>query len=301
MSDTRLEKVNERLYKQGSLEWEKRLEPLFVTLRNVRVSRALSIGRPETSSSRLENGLNKEGSMGGREGVHRNEPVEEEYYENFYWRLTGTGYIDRRWGVIKRVGLIREDGTLTGPGEEFDRVDVSLLSLPTNASDTDKREASGSLSYSDESFENRAEHSVTLTLLVPASLLEPFCHELISGRLHELSVGAYVDVFQSEATRYFVAEPGMQASFYIEEEHSSWAYLSSLDIHRDITKTRASDTDDVVDLGSEGGKEGESIAPLKHLLSTQAEALGLVNQRLAHIRTVVALVAIVLFLMLLLK
>ena len=53
MSDTRLEKVNERLYKEGSVEWGKRLEPLFVTLRNVRVTRALSVGRPEASISRL--------------------------------------------------------------------------------------------------------------------------------------------------------------------------------------------------------------------------------------------------------
>ena len=268
-----------------------------MTLRDVRVSRGLSIGRPETSLSRIWKDTID--SMGkGTEGKEattavRNEP-DEEYYEEFYWHIAGTGHVDHK------IGLIRKDGTVTGPGEDFDRVDVNLLSLPTNASDTAKQKASGSLSYSDASFENRAEPYLTLQLLVPASLLEPFCHELMSGRLCKLSVGAYVDVFQTEWVRILV-EPEMQAPFYIEEEHLSTAYLSSLDAHRDIAETKASGTDDIEGLSLESGNKGESVAPLRHLLSTQAEALGLVNQRLGHIRTVGILVAIVLLLMLLLK
>lgn len=237
MSDTRLEKVNERLYhepyKEGRpFKWAKCLEPLFITLRNVRVSRGLSIERPETSFSRLWKdivGEEKARTLAGDE-------PEEKYSERFGWRVTGTGHLD------ERIGLIRKDGTLTGFSEHFDRVDVILWPIPTNVSDTDKERALGSLFYDDA--------DLIVELPVPASPLEQLCHELVSGRLSKLTVGVFVDVFQSEVDRS-LAEPGMQ-TYYIEEESiSNGAYLSSLDAHRDIPKTRASGADDIEDLDLE--------------------------------------------------
>jgi len=156
--------------------------------------------------------------------------------------------------------------------------------------DADKEKACGSFWYSDATYENRGKPYLYLTLLVPESRLEKLCNEINSGNFSELQVGVCLDVFQSEVDR-FLWEPPMRKTFYIEEDYiHNNAYLSSLSASRSsaIGVSGATDTNDQKSFYNE-------------LFSAQTETLRLINQQLSRIWIVGILVAIVLFLVLLLK
>lgn len=227
MAETKLEKVNKRLYhepyKDGKpFKWEKRLCWLPLTLTEIRVDLRLEIERPETSFSLLQKDMERD--IGdGEKAEHKNatesgEKEEEKYSEDFGWRITATGHLD------DRIGVIRKDGTVTSHTEHFDRVDVILRPV----SDTDKVKTYGSFFYSDAKWEMRTAPYLCLELLVPETRLEKLCNEFVSGRFSALQVGVHVDVFQSEVDRG-LWQPPMRQQFYIEEDVIfNRAYLSRL-------------------------------------------------------------------------
>lgn len=234
MAETKLEKVNKRLYHEPyedgePFKWEKRLSPLFLTLTDIRVDLCLDIERPETSFSQLWKDTQKESEDDEKAGQESTttlgeEKDEEKYSEDFAWRIIGTGRLD------DTIGLIRKDGTLTDHSDHFDRAEVILKRV----SDTDKEKVYGTLFYSDAKWEKRRDPYLCLQLFVPETRLEKLCHEIVSGRLSALQVGVDVDMFQSEVDRA-LSEPPMPKTFYIEEDEIfNGAYLSWLAASRSI-------------------------------------------------------------------
>jgi len=234
MDETKLEKVNKRLYhepyKDGEpIKWAKRLRNLFLTLTEIRVDLSLDIERPETSFSQL---LKDEREIEDDEKAQQEdtttsgeEEAEEKYSERFGWRIVATGHLD------DRIGIIREDGTVTGRTEHFNSADVILRPV----SDSDKEKVYGTFFYSDAEYEKRAEPYLCLDLYVPETRLEKLCNEIVSSRLSALQVGADVDVFQSDAES-FGWQPPLPQRFYIEEDQLyNRAYLSWLAASRSVT------------------------------------------------------------------
>jgi len=235
MAETKLEKVNKRLYREPykdgkPFQWAKRLHSLFLTLTDIRVDLTLDIERPETSFSLspkdLESGIEDDDKAEQVETTTSGEEeAEEKYSERFGWRIVATGHLD------DRIGIIRKDGTVTGHTEHFDNADVILRPV----SDSDKENVYGSLLYSDAEYEKRAGPYLCLELYVPETRLEKLCNEIVSGRLSALQVGVHVDVFQSEVDS-FGWEPPMGQRFYIEEDQLfNRAYLSWLAASRSVT------------------------------------------------------------------
>lgn len=291
MAETKLDKVNKRLYhepyKEGKpFKWAKRLRSLFVTLNDARVDLCLSIERPENSWSQSWEDLEKEredhqkAEQENMMATKSEKEEDEKYSENFAWRIVATGRLD------DRIGLIRKDGTVTDHLEHFERVDVILRPI----SDTDKEKAYGHLFYSDAKLEKRAEPYLSLELFVPETRFTPLCNEIVSGRLSALQVGVDVDVFQSEVDSS-LWEPPMLQRFYIEEDEIyNRAYLSWLAASRNIA-SGPSGADDTNNRSS----------PFNEVFSAQTETLRVIKQHLASIRVVGILIVLVLLLMLLLK
>lgn len=312
MSDTKLEKVGKAIYHQPKegrpIVWTKYRKDLWVKLTDVRVYLGLFIERPETSTL-LAQEFREDGESAEKQEVTTptGDELEEKYAESFGWRLAATGYLEDR-----SIGLIKKDGSVTSYSEHFDRIDVNLRSV----SDTDKEKDIGAILYNDAEkalkWEKRTQPYLILELPVPESPLEKLCNEILSGRLSEVNIGAYVDVFQPEH-EWALAEPWMRQVYYIEEEgynlkeqeYLSRAYLSSITASRPIEQTRVSAKDNE-DLASDGDQADEGAArdndrgrSLNDLPLIQTEMLHLVNQRLGSIRTVGILMVIALFLMLL--
>jgi len=236
MAETKLIKVNERLYHEPykddkPFKWGKRLRFLSCDLTDIQVVLGLEFGRPETyshpgldedSENDASNDFNAE--QGGTTTLGE-EKAEEKYAENFGWTISATGYLD------DTIGLIREDGIVTARTENFDRLDVILRGI----SESDKENSGGTLFYSDAKWEKRAGPYLCLELFVPDPRLKQICEELISGRFSELKLGVYAEVFQSEVDAS-LWEPPMRLDFYIEEGVLfNRAYLSFLHASRRIT------------------------------------------------------------------
>jgi len=236
MAETKLKKVNARLYHEPykddrPFKWAKRLKFLPCDLTDIQVVLGLVIGRPETYShlgldEDSENDVNNDvNAEQGGTTTSGEEEAEEKYGEDFGWTIRATGCLE------DRIGLIREDGIITARTENFDRVDIILRPI----SESDKEKACGTLFYSDAQSERRAGPYLYLDLLVPEPRLKQLCDEFVTGRLFELKLGAYVDVFQSEVD-HSLWQPPMRQHFYIEEDEVyNRAYLSFLHASRSIT------------------------------------------------------------------
>ena len=117
MAETKLKKVNERLYHEPykddrPFKWAKRRKFLYCNLTDIRVALGLDIDRPETSFSDLEEDTEKdvnddENAERGNMTTSGEEEAEEKYTEDFGWTIRATGRLD------DRIGLIREDGIVT--------------------------------------------------------------------------------------------------------------------------------------------------------------------------------------------
>lgn len=287
MAETKLKKVNKRLYQEPSkdgksFKWAKRLCSLFFAVTDIRVDFTLNIERAETSYSTIATDLEEEletHQIADQQDATTpsGDQTEEQYSEHFGWRIIGIGRLK------DTIGIIRRDGTVSGHEQDFDRVDVILKPV----SDMDKEKAIGSLLYSDATLENRSAPYLCLELLVPEAHLEKLCDEIVAGRLSALRVGVHVDVFQSEVDSA-LWEPPMPKRCYIEEDEiSNRAYLSWIAASRSVASGTAETND--------------HRSSLNDLLSAQTEALRLISQQLGTIRIVGILVAITLLLMLFLK
>ena len=291
MIEIKLKKINERLYKEGSLKWPKRLRNLFLTLTNIQVDLHLGIYRPKNSLAELQKDLENE-----REDEKEIEPentktsreneTEESYSENFGWRIRATGHFD------DKIGLIKEDGTNTDHLEHFSSVDMFLCPV----SDTDKEKVFGNLRYDDAKFENREKPYLYLYLYVPEKRLESLCNELVSGRLSFLEVGVDVDLFQSEVDSS-LWEPPMLQNFYLEKDQNfNRAYLSFLTGSRSIgsgTLKEIQIPDNPKELFEKEGLSEKKINFIgKRLLDTEEGFINAVN-KLKNTIVVLAIIYVV--------
>lgn len=198
MAETKLEKVNERLYHQPQKDgepykWAKKIHPIFLKLSDIHVELCLKIERPETSLlSRFGMEMEtRDDEKAEQENMTTSgEEEREKYSEHFGWRIRATGLLDDG----DKIGVIWKDGTVTGREEHFDSAKVFLKPV----SDTDKEKLHGFLFYTDAEYEKRTDPYLCLELFVPETRLEKLCNEIVSSRLSAMQVGVEADLFQSE-------------------------------------------------------------------------------------------------------
>jgi hypothetical protein len=216
MPETKLERINDRLYHETSgkskIKWEKSPELLDITLTNVKVGLCLSINKPSktsinkiVSSITAESNVNKklEKSLVGKGDV--------EHIDRFGWRISASGKFTN-----SRIGLIRKDGTVDRFGGRYDAANISLIPI----CDTDKDKGTGWLYHTDAeiaNIEKRTKAYLTLELLISEKALEKLCNEILSKCLPELIVRIEVDVFLSEEGRT-LSHPNISDYYYIDEE-----------------------------------------------------------------------------------
>jgi len=227
MEETKLEKVNDRLYhepyKDGKpFKWEKKLRFISITLTEIRTALTLDIERSETEIRLFE----------------KERPPEEEdqtYSQELYWKITGTGNIDWR----DRIGLIKKDGTRSARNELFETVEITLRAMP----DSVKERGYGSLGHDDGTHSKRHRGPyVWVQLYVPKTEFDRVRDELVSGRLNRLALGVHLDTFESEVDST-LREPDMRMTAYIEEDsYTNRAYLSWLEASRSIKSERVPET-----------------------------------------------------------
>jgi hypothetical protein len=210
--DTRLEKVNDRLYHQPykdgkPFKWEKQLRFISVTLTEIRTELCLSIERSETKIR---------SSVKDRDSA---ETEEQAYSQDFGWRITGKGHFDG-----DRLGIIKKDGTLSPRSEQFETVEITLRPAPEPSA-----KCHGHLGYSDGRYSRIHHHPyIWLEVYSPKSEFNSIREELGSGRLNELDLGVHVDSFESEVDST-LRSPDMPMTVFVEEEsYSNKAYLSWL-------------------------------------------------------------------------
>jgi hypothetical protein len=272
MSDTKFEKVDARTYRESLedgkfIKMKKEFENLSLVLTDMRVSLNLSISQPATLM--LDANIN----------------LEEEYSEDLKWHITGTGNLGE-----DRIGLIKQDGSITDWSNSFEQVDVSLRSV----SDIPNW---GSLIYiggEHLKYQDRNEPFLALSLFVPESQFEKLCHQIVSGYPSGVRICFDVDVFQWEGERFMrglAGPPFPPVECYIEENSAeNKAYLSEIEVFRKIVDSKTSQNSQ--DVKAEKQSLNDSLSAL-------TETLRVINQRLKGIWGVAILIAIILFLILL--
>lgn len=230
MSQTKLEKVNNRLYhkpnKDGKpFKWEKKLGFVSVTLSDIRTELFLEIIRPETALRLFEKEANDEKGEGRTTTATQDE--DDKYSQKFYRRIVAKGHLDG-----DRIGLIRKDGTLSDREGQFEDVDITLKAV----AESEQEKAYGWLLYDDAKFGKRNTPNVCLELFVPKTEFDEICEELVSCRLSGLELSVHLDTFESEVDRT-LRDPGMRKTLYIEEDSLlNKAYLSCLVGSQSIAK-----------------------------------------------------------------
>ncbi|MEX1349674.1 MAG: hypothetical protein AB1Z31_18305, partial [Desulfobacterales bacterium] len=116
MAETKLERINDRLYhetsRESKIKWEKSPELLDITLTNVKVGLCLSINKPsKTSINKIVSSIKVESNANKK---HENLPVDKgdiEHIDRFGWRISGSGKFTN-----SRIGLISKDGIVDNFG-----------------------------------------------------------------------------------------------------------------------------------------------------------------------------------------
>jgi len=214
----KLEKVDDNLYHEAYengkyFKWEKRLCGVSLRIASPKVELNLSIERPETRFP--------------LELVPTETKEENQYSQDFGWRIFGEASLKdetRDW-IGDSIGIIKKDGSI---GETyFETIDLFLRPI---ANDHEAR-GCGDFSFMDGQYERRKSY-LYLNLYVPQEQLEKICDQLLSDRLSALKLYVRVDAFESEVD-YSLSEPGMNRTFYLEEDaYHNKAYLSWLSAFR---------------------------------------------------------------------
>ena len=216
MPETKLEKINDRLYHETSgkskIKWEKSPELLDITLTDVKVGLCLSINKPsKTSINKIVSSITAESNVNKKLEKLPVDKGDIEHIDGFGWRISASGKF-----TTSRIGLIRKDGTVDRFGGRYDAADISLIPIY----DTDKDKGTGWLYHTDAeiaNIEKRTKAYLTLELLISGKALEKLCNEILSKCLSELIVRIEVDVFLSEGDRT-PSQPNIRDYYYIDEE-----------------------------------------------------------------------------------
>ena len=216
MPETKLERINDRLYHETSgkskIKWEKSPELLDITLTDVKVGLCLSINKPsKTPINKIVSSITAESNVNKKLEKLPVDKGDIEHIDRFGWRISASGKFTN-----SRIGLIRKDGTVDRFGGRYDAADISLIPIY----DTDKDKGTGWLYHTDAeiaNIEKRTKAYLTLELLISEKALEKLCNEILSKCLPELIVRIEVDVFLSEGDRT-LSHPNIRDYYYIDEE-----------------------------------------------------------------------------------
>ena len=216
MPETKLERINDRLYHETSgkskIKWEKSPELLDITLTDVKVGICLSINKPsKTSIKKIVSSITAESNMKNKLEKLLVDKGDIEQTDTLGWRISASGKFTN-----SRIGLIRKDGTVDRFGGRYDAAAIALIPIY----DTDKDKGTGWLYHTDAeiaNIEKRTKAYLTLELLISEKSLEKLCNEILSKCLPELIVRIEVDVFLSEGDRT-LSHTNISDYYYIDEE-----------------------------------------------------------------------------------
>ncbi|MEX1329865.1 MAG: hypothetical protein AB1Z29_23950, partial [Desulfobacterales bacterium] len=112
MPETKLERINDRLYHETSgkrkIKWEKSPELLDITLTDVKVGLCLSINKPsKTPINKIVSSTTAESNVNKRFEKLLVDKGDIEHIDRFGWRISASGKFTN-----SRIGLIRKDGTV---------------------------------------------------------------------------------------------------------------------------------------------------------------------------------------------
>ena len=222
MRDTKLEKVNKRLYhepyKDGRFfKWEKKLRFISLTLSEIQIKLCLQITRPEVI-------LQATAQEPGKEIAE----VSGTYSQSLDWRICGEGFLEG-----DGIGLIRKDGSVSSSRDRFEYVKVTLNAIL----DSEKEKACGYICYDNAKYEKIDRPYMWTELVVPQTEFNAIVEELLSGRLESLHISLSAELFESGVDESF-CEPDMPRMVYIEEEPSK-AYISLLTASRSLAGSKS--------------------------------------------------------------
>ena len=255
--DKILKKTNESLYiepfkgkdgKDFEIKWEKKLELIWLNLKEIKLNHIFSVDHPVFSIK-----------TGDKLLTEKYERREQRY-------ITATGELKDR----DSIGIIQKDGSTED--RLFREVKVYLRRLEGDLTkdDIERKAVNGFMGHSD--FPNEDQH-VYLDFGIPSEIFDNAYRELQEVKDKKVTLGVYVDVFNSESDRG-LRDYWMPKDFFIEEENlHNHLYFYSLNISELVSNS--SEEEDSSEEDSKNPSEtstpilttiGKNIAEVRFLL-----------------------------------